>query len=309
MFTLSDMHCDTATEIFDKGLSLYDNNLHIDLKRLGAAGVGVQFFAVWISPDYADNSFSRAVSVIDYFKEECAKYKEKVLIVKTATDFHKIDERIKAVIAIEGGEALEGETKNLQKLYNMGVRLMTLTWNGRNALGEGAMSGNSGLTAFGRRVVAEMNRLGMIIDVSHLSEAGFWDVAEHSKAPFAASHSNAKAVCNHPRNLTDEQIKHLIKINGFIGINLYPPFLTDSKANLDSIYAHIDHCLSLGAHDVLGFGTDFDGIDQTPCEIAGVQDMYKITDFLLKKGLTERVLRKITSGNLIRVTKEIMNYF
>jgi len=309
MFTLCDMHCDTATECFDKGLSLYENNLHIDFKRLNAAGSGVQFFAVWIKPEEAHRGFDRAVEVIDYFRAECAKYKDSVTLVENAADFDVDASRIKAVLSVEGGEALNGETQNLKKLYNIGVRLLTLTWNGRNQLGEGAMSGNDGLTEFGKTIVGEMNRLGMIIDVSHLSEAGFWDVAQISRAPFVASHSNARAICNHPRNLTDQQIKHLIKVNGFMGINLYPPFLTEGTASLDDIYAHIDHCLSLGAQDILGFGADFDGIDKLPCEIAGVQDMYKIIDYLLKKGLTERFVRKIKSENLIRATKEIMNFF
>lgn len=309
MFTLCDMHCDTATECFDKELSLYDNNLHIDFKRLKAAGAGVQFFAVWIKPQDAHRGFERATEVAEYFKAECAKYNDKVTIIKEASDFDVADGKIKAVLSVEGGEALEGEAQNLEKLYNIGVRLLTLTWNGKNQLGTGAMSGDDGLTDFGKNVVAQMNRLGMIVDVSHLSDKGFWDVAQVSNVPFVASHSNAKSICNHPRNLTDDQIRHLIKINGFMGINLYPPFLTDEIANLDDIYAHIDHCLSLGAQDILGFGADFDGIDQTPCEIAGVQDMYKIIDYLLKKGLTERFVRKITSENLIRATKEIMNFF
>ncbi len=308
MFTLSDMHCDTATECFDKGLSLYENNLHIDLKRLKSAGVGVQFFAVWIKPHEAECGFRRATQVIDYFKRECAKYNNEITIVNNASDLD-IQDKIKAVIAIEGGEALHGDAQNLEKLYKMGVRHLTLTWNGANQLGCGVMSGNDGLTLFGKEIVETMNRLGMIIDVSHLSDAGFWDVAQVSKAPFVASHSNARSVCNHPRNLTDEQIKHLIKINGFMGINLYPVFLTDGEVTLEYIYAHIEHCLSLGAHDILGFGADFDGIDKTPCEIAGVQDMYKICDFLLKKGLTERIIGKIAYKNLERATKEIMNFF
>ncbi len=307
MFTLSDMHCDTAAECFDKGLSLYKNNLHIDLKRLEAAGFGVQFFAVWIRPEQSDRGFKRAAEVIEYFNKQCVQYKDKVNLIGNANDF--CDDKINAVLTIEGGEALEGEERNLEKLYNMGVRLITLTWNGANQLGCGVMSGNDGLTPFGKSIVKEMNSLGMIIDVSHLSETGFWDVAQISQAPFVASHSNAKAICNHPRNLTDKQIKYLIKINGFMGINLYPPFLTEGDAHLEHVYAHIDHCLSLGGEDILGFGADFDGIDKTPCEIAGVQDMYKICDFLLKKGLTEGVVSKIAHNNLERVAKEIMNFF
>ena len=309
MFKIADMHCDTATEAYDKKLSIYNNNLHVDLRRLVATKTDVQFFAVWISPRYASNGYTRATEVIECFKKQCDENKNIITLVTNPSDLDNDDGKAKAVLSIEGGEALEGEAENLEKLHNMGVRLMTLTWNGSNELGQGAMSGNQGLTVFGKDIVRRMNRLGMIVDVSHLSEAGFWDVAQVSLAPFVASHSNANSVCNHPRNLTDEQIKHLIRTNGFIGINLYPPFLTDGEATIDHIYAHIDHCLSLGAEDILGFGADFDGIDRTPCEIAGIEDMHKIIDYLLKKGLTDRVVGKITSKNLIRVTKEIMNFF
>ncbi len=309
MYKLCDMHCDTATAALDAGLSLYENNLHTDLKRLKAAGFGVQFFAVWISPEHAFCGFDRAAQVIEYINTEFKKHNSIVSLVTKPSDFDRDDGRIKAVIAVEGGEALDGDASNLKRLYDMGVRLITLTWNGRNALGEGALSGNGGLTEFGKKIVEHMNELGMIIDVSHLSERGFWDVAECSKAPFVASHSNASSVCPWLRNLTDEQIKHLIKINGFMGINLCPDFLDNHKADMDSIYAHIDYCLSLGAENILGFGADFDGIDNLPCEIAGVQDMQNLMEYLLKKGISNRVLRKITSDNLIRVSKEIMNFF
>ncbi|MDD4689757.1 MAG: dipeptidase [Eubacteriales bacterium] len=305
MFKLCDMHCDTATECYDKGMSLYDNVLHTDFRRLIDQGVGVQFFAVWISPTYALEGFSRATKVIDFIKKECEKHHRVVSLVEDKESLEKEDGKLKVVITIEGGEAIDGDIDNLHRLYNMGVRLMTLTWNGRNALGEGSMSGDGGLTPFGKKVVKEMNSLGMIVDVSHLSDRGFWDVAEVCEGPFVVSHSNSRTICNHPRNLTDEQIQHLIKIGGFMGLNLNPPFLSDEKADLDSIYAHVDHCLSLGGADVLGFGADFDGIDSLPCGIAGIQDMYKITEYLLQKGINQGILSKLTSSNLLRVIKGI----
>lgn len=309
MYMLCDMHCDTAAAAFDKGLSMYENNLHTDFKRLKDAGYGVQFFAVWISPEYYTQGFDRAGKVIKFLKDQIKNNSNSVMQVKNGSDFDIDDGRLKAVIAVEDGEALDGDISNLKKLYDMGVRLITLTWNGKNALGEGAVSGNGGLTPFGREIIGQMNRMGMIIDVSHLSERGFWDAAECSTAPIVASHSNAASVCPHVRNLTDEQIKYLIKAKGFMGINLCADFIGKEEANLERIYAHIDRCLSLGGEDILGFGTDFDGTDRLPCEIAGVQDMHTLTEYLLKKGINNRVLSKITSGNLIRVSKEIMNFF
>ena len=165
-----------------------------------------------------------------------------------------------------------------------------------------------GLSQFGEKVVRQMNRLGMAIDVSHLSEKGFWDAAEISEKPFIASHSNAKSICSHKRNLSDEQIKEIINKKGFIGVNFYPPFLTDcDRCGIKDIIKHIEHILSLGGENNIGFGSDFDGVDYLPDGIEGAQDYYKIIDELLKLGYSEKLVRKISCENFINVLTSIFN--
>jgi len=186
---------------------------------------------------------------------------------------------------------------------------MCLTWNHRNELADGVFEQESGggLTLFGRNVVKEMNRLGMLIDVSHLGEKGFWDVIECSKSPIAATHTNAKTVCNHQRNLNDEQIKALASSGGVIGINMYSPHLTDnSKATISDVIAHIEHVISIGGEDCVGIGADFDLIEDTPEGINGTEDMYKLFDELFKLNYPQRIIEKIAGGNFLRLVKEVL---
>jgi len=171
----SDAHCDTISRILDKNQDLIENDGHIDLKRLKKQGCKTQFYAVWIDPKYEPGgSLIRCLEIIDKFYLECEK--NSIHIIKTAHDVDKGG----AVLSIEGGSALCGRLPVLRMLYRIGVRALTLTWNGRNELGDGVGEGDNagGLSAFGKSVVTEMNKLGMLVDVSHLSERGFWDVAE-----------------------------------------------------------------------------------------------------------------------------------
>ncbi len=225
-------------------------------------------------------------------------------VIKTAKDVEKGG----ALLSVEGGNALCGRLSALRMLYKLGVRSLTLTWNGRNELGVGASEGEdaAGLTDVGKNVVSLMNKLGMIVDVSHLSEKGFWDVAKTSDKAFIASHSNAKKLCGHWRNLTDEQIKEIIKRNGFIGINFCSDFLREGGSKISDIMRHIEHILSFGGENVVGFGGDFDGVDDLPEGIFGVQDMEKIINELLKQNYHETVINNILYGNLDRTLKLIL---
>ena len=207
-----------------------------------------------------------------------------------------------AVLSVEGGEVLEGRIENLRILSRLGVRAMTLTWNYSNELcdGVGEVRG-AGLTEFGKKVVSEMNRLGMIIDVSHISVKGFWDVIETSRCPIAATHSNAYALKAHPRNLSDEQIKAIIENGGVIGASIYPEFVSDGVCRAADIIRHIEHILALGGEENVGFGSDFDGIDRTPDDIRGAEEMYRLIDEMLRLGYSETVIKKITAENFLRL--------
>ncbi len=299
----ADAHCDTITRILDNNEELYKNSGHIDLKRLAKAGCCLQFFAIWIAPEYDSDAFERFNKASDKFYNEVEK--NNINVVKCAEDV--VTDKLCALLTVEGGSVIGRSLGRLQQIYDKGVRLMTLTWNGANNIADGVMIGENagGLTDFGKEVIKAMNSLGMIIDVSHLSEKGFYDVAESSCKPFFASHSNCKRVCNHPRNLTDEQILHIIKTKGFIGLNFYPDFL-GNNANITDIIRHAEHILSLGGEEVLGFGADFDGVDCLPKGIDGVHNMNDVINEFCKLGYSQTLLNKLFYENLIVRTKQIL---
>jgi membrane dipeptidase len=243
-----DLHCDTVLEL-KKGDYIFgekNSTGHIDIPRLKEGGVDLQVFAVWVSPDFLPDSAAReAFNLIDLFYQQLEKYPEDIELAKNISDFKKINKkgRIACVLGLEGGHSSEGNIALLRTFHRLGVRYMTLTWENSNPIASSAADTSTqkgGLTELGREVVKEMNRLGMIIDISHLSEQTFWEVMELSKAPVIASHSCVKAICNHYRNLTDEQIKAIAKSGGVIGINFFSGYLDDDfrKAS-DSIYKEI----------------------------------------------------------------------
>ena len=188
---------------------------------------------------------------------------------------------------------------------------MTLTWSNRNDIADGINEAGTGggLTKFGREVVAEMNRLGMAVDVSHIAPAGFWDVLETSGKPPLATHSNAKALCAHPRNLDDEQIKALVKAGGLIGITFAGQFLEEDYHNacIASVYKHIAYILDLSGDDRhVGFGSDFDGISHPPSDINGYQDFAPLLDYLSARGLSDATLARITHQNVLAYLAKVL---
>ena len=215
-----------------------------------------------------------------------------------------------SLLAIEEGGAIDGSLEALRCLYELGVRAMTLTWSNRNDIADGVNEEKSGggLTVFGRQVVAEMNKLGMLVDVSHIAPAGFWDVIEASTKPIIATHSNVKALCPHPRNLDDAQIKAINENDGLIGITFAGQFLENdyNDACIESVYRHIDHMLNLmGNDDHIGFGSDFDGISHPPYNIQGVQDYKPLVDFLATK-YSDSTIAKITHQNVLSLLGKVL---
>ncbi|MBQ9604887.1 MAG: membrane dipeptidase [Firmicutes bacterium] len=263
-----DLHCDTLTGCMDSNESIFKNtkqNSVFDLMKFDRAN---QLFAVFTDDPFVDDAYNYVNRAIDFFYAELEKYAENIALFPNNKD------KVGAILTIEGGEPIES-LEALDEFYNKGVRLVTLTWNRVNKLGSGMTSGSEdGLTDFGKAVVREMNRQDMIIDVSHLNINGFKDVANLSEKPFAATHSNCRSICPHPRNLHDWQIKEIKNSGGIIGLNLYPPFLSENPtANMDDILRHTDHFLELGCEDILCLGCDFDGIDKSPEDINGTKDM------------------------------------
>lgn len=307
-----DAHCDTITTIMKYGEELRTNNRHIDISRLKEYDSYVQFFAAFISPEHAKmGALRRTLSIIDRLYQEIENNKNDIMLCCNYNDIEAAcaQRKISAVLTIEGGEALEGSPASLRMLYKMGVRGMTLTWNYRNQIADGVIDGISGggLTPFGREVISEMNRLGMLVDVSHISESGFWDVIKLTASPIIASHSNSKKLCNHPRNLTDEQLLALKKNGGVTGLNLYPVFLSNTgKASMKDALAHIEYIIALTGEDTLGLGSDFDGIESTPEGLEGVQCYSNLLNELLKLNYSEALVKKIAGENFMRVIKSVL---
>jgi len=314
---ICDCHCDTLTEIYKKGTDLYSNEQHFDLKRQISLGGGLQFCAIFV-PTHEFRYYGGlryTLCLLDKYLQEVAKLKATgldVLQVKTAADAADVlNHQAATLLAIEEGGAIDGSLEALRCLYELGVRAMTLTWSNRNDIADGVNeeSSGGGLTVFGRQVVAEMNRLGMLVDVSHISPAGFWDVIETSTKPIIATHSNAKALCPHPRNLDDKQILAVNENQGLIGITFAGQFLEKdyNEACIDSVYRHIDYMMNLmGNDDHIGFGSDFDGISHTPYNIKGVQDYQPLIEYLLSKGYSDNTIAKITHQNVLRLLQRVL---
>lgn len=276
MFKIFDCHCDTLTKAMWSNQNLYKNSLHIDIEKLKCFEKAVQIFAIWLDEKYLNNAFDNTLKAIDFYNSQIKEYGEYIS--------RNINEnKIGAILSVEGGEAVEGSIDKLALLYDKGVRLMTLTWNYKNEIGNGALSGfDEGLTDFGKSVVREMNRLDMVIDVSHINVKGFWDVYEISEKPFIATHSNSYSVCPHPRNLNDDQLKAVAETNSKVGINLYPPFVDGEKGKIDSVIRHIDHIMNITGDKNIGIGCDFDGITVCPEGIEDVTKLHLIYDRVRK---------------------------
>ncbi len=310
-FTVFDAHCDTIAKLVDFGGELRKNSYHFDFNRIQKSGRYIQVFAAFVDKKEINKTpKARAIELIDKYYEELDKNTDIAAHCTNAAEIEKalLQNKIAALLSVEGGEAVEGSVENLRILYRLGVRIMTLTWNYSNEICDGiGEARGGGLTEFGKSVVEEMNRLGMLIDVSHISVKGFWDVIELSNQPIVATHSNAKELCENPRNLDDEQIKAIFSIDGCVGINFYPPFVSGQRCTVEEIVNHIEYLLELGGENNIGFGSDFDGIGSLPDGICGVEEIGKIVDEMLRRGFREELIGKITHENFMRVIKRVLN--
>lgn len=337
MMNFIDMHCDTISRLMtaSKEQSLADNKLSINISGMEKAETLVQFFACFVhavSYEDADPSHHRAegdqpapISTKAWDRAYQAVLKMAARIdseqnnrIRTAHSYEEIRKNreqglISAVKTAEEGGILNGSMERLEELYDAGIRLITLTWNYPNCLGfpnsRTSEIMEKGLTDFGFQIVERMNDLGMIVDVSHLSDGGFWDCIRTSRAPVCASHSNSRALCPHPRNLTDEMLKALGENGGVAGLNFYPAFLCENRfASVDDIARHAVHMIRKGGEEVAAVGTDFDGFDNEPHDgwISHASEMELVWEAMRKRGITPRQLDKIMSLNAMRVIRAAM---
>jgi len=289
-----DAHADTASRLLDENKSLFENDLHIDLKRL-SKNESIQVFACFIDPLYKDTARARFDAVIDNFCKEAKK--NEITICKNYGDIADEKGSVRAILSLEGGEPID-TLADLDYLKNRGILMIAPTWNFKNKIACGVLEKeDTGLTDFGKKAIRRMNELGILIDVSHLSEKSFWDVAEISTKPICASHSDSRTVKDNPRNLTDRQFCRIRDMNGCVGINFYPPFLGD---DIGCVIDHIDKFLSLGGENNIGIGSDFDGVDCLPKGVSGCQDVEKIIKML---PYPEKIRKKIAYENFLRVLK------
>jgi membrane dipeptidase len=344
---------DTHNDITSRTVEGYDigkakNDGHTNVTSLKEGGVGAQFFAVYVAADYVKGNHSahRTLEMIDTVRRDIVeRYPNDFVLATTADDIERIHQqgKIAALMGIEGGHAIEDSLRLLRDYYGLGIRYMTLTHSNTNnwadSSGDVDKSGvehHNGLTDFGKQVVREMNRLGIMVDVSHVADKTFWDALNASTAPMIASHSSCRALCNVPRNMTDEMIVALGKKGGVIQINFNCGFLSEKSAaagksvqsstlpgsrgedatmaeyrkkvppaTLADVVAHIDHAVKIAGAGAVGIGSDFDGVFCTPTGLEDVSKFANLTRALLEKGYSAEDIRKIYGGNTLRVMRAV----
>lgn len=327
-----DMHCDTIAELYyshrDGGnASVLENSLHIDLKRMQKGQYLLQNFALFVHMEREKEPFAYAMKLVDTFYRELEAWPELIGIVKSWEDIeaNRKAGRMSALLTLEEGGVCQGELAYLRDFYRLGARMMTLTWNFQNELAypnriirspEGpvrfAPDTEHGLTPRGIEFVREMERLGMIIDVSHLGDAGIWDVFRYTTKPFVASHSNARSLASHPRNLTDDMIRALAERGGVAGINFCAAFLRDEEDGKEPVHsycrdmvAHMKHMRRTGGIGCIGLGTDFDGIT-SQVELVDCSGMQMLADEMSRQGFTTGEIEAVFYGNVLRLYKELL---
>ena len=322
-----DLHCDTLSELrrAEKNgtpASFAHNDLHIDLEKLQAGDYMLQCLAAFVNladPTPGADPLVTALEEIDVFKRIMAKYPDRIAPVYTAADIRKNAEagKISGLLTVEEGGCCKGSLGVLRRMYELGVRMMTLTWNHDNELaapqanpgGPLAAQTQRGLTETGFAFLAEMERLHMIVDVSHLSDRGFWDIVEHGTRPFAASHSNCRALAPHCRNLTDEMIRALADKGGLVGLNYCSGFLDNQpeeklcRSTTALMAKHAAHFKQVGGIEIIGLGSDFDGIGGK-LEMDDCSKLPLLADALRREGFTEDEVEAIFYRNARRFFEE-----
>jgi membrane dipeptidase len=358
-----DMHADTTQRLVDERLDISErlSDGQFDTVRMREGGLDAQFFSIWVEPQLygggGERAIKRADEQIAAVRSLTEKYPETWELATTASDVRRIvgEGKVAALMGLEGGYAIDERLEMVERYYNMGVRYMSPAWSVSTswAGSSGDEVGRTrGLNDFGREVVREMNRLGMMVDVSHVSDQTFWDIVNTSTKPVIATHSGCRAIANVPRNLTDEMLRALAKTGGVCSVLFYPEFLepgwSEKKKQVDAQIAamvqkasdeepggiaqkkmardrvrlreyarrlppvtisrlvdHIDHIVKLVGIDHVGIGSDFDGIQAVPTDLATVADLPNLTTELLRRGYTEADVHKILGGNMLRVMEEV----
>lgn len=312
-----DSHCDTPM-LFDAGYEFYERSSMalVDLHKMNEGGLDITIMAAYLKQGERDKcslaaATAKADKILDAVVEKVQKCPSFVAVARTPDEAVALKKEGKKVVvcAIENGYALGTDIKNVERFAKRGVVYMTLCHNGDNDICDSARGNNEhgGLSVFGRGVVNEMNRVGMMIDLSHASQDTFYDVLQLSSVPVVCSHSSCRTLCNHPRNLTDEQMRALAAKGGVVQITMYSGFLVEEgNATLGDFMRHLEHAISVAGIDSVGIGTDFDG-DGHVIGCADASQLRNITRELLRKGYSDSDIEKIWGGNWLRVMRQVQS--
>lgn len=295
---LFDLHCDTPFEMHSRGEELYKNSLHISLEKANATyGRYVQIMDIWSNRRLSDEEcYSRFFEVYNYFKSKVDHCPETTLV----TSLSDTNSKSTIFLGVEDARLLSGDLSRLDKLYECGVRFLTLLWGGETCIG-GSHDTKVGLTQFGKDVARRCFELGVIPDISHASEKSTYDMIEISQEygkPLIATHSNSKSVCDHSRNLSDDLFRSVNSIGGIVGISLCPAHLNNNadEASFLDVLRHTEHYLSLGGERSVAFGCDFDGTD-LPSDISGVDGIIRLAYEMQKIGYSDELINNIFYNN------------
>ncbi len=321
-----DMHCDTIYEINriqkeGNNIDLRDNHLNISLKKMQQGDYLLQNFAMFTPLKQVEDPVDHVFHLMDTFYQEIDKNNDLIEVVYSYDDICRNikNHKMSALLTLEEGAVVRDDLAYLRNYYRLGVRMITLNWNYINGIGYPNFDMNderhgyyccdneNGLTDFGIQYVQECERLGIIIDVSHLSDAGFYDVLKYTNQPFVASHSNARAICNHARNLSDDMIQKLAQRGGVMGINFASDFLKENGdiSRVSSMIEHIQHIREIAGVDCIGLGTDFDGIPQN-LELKDASYMPQLYQALKDAKFSEEDIEKIFYKNVLRVYQNVL---
>ena len=338
-----DTHCDSLGFVLDSGedLGVDKEGRQVTLPKMREGGVTAQFFAAWVDPGAhsLDKSVRRTLGYIDAMNRVCAENADQIELARTAADIRRLKAagKLAAVLCIEGGHSIDDDLGVLRVYHELGVRYMTLTWNNTNNWADGVLDEprHGGLTDFGRDVVREMNRLGIMVDISHVAPKTFWDAMETTSKPVIASHSSALAICKHPRNMNDDQLRAVAENGGVADVTFVTNFVSErlrlqieelglgvygtegesryrevanelAIPSYTEVVDHIDHMVQVAGIDHVGLGADFGVLFAGP---VGMEDCSKfpwITDELLKRGYAEDDVRKILGENVLRVMEAVI---
>lgn len=299
-----DAHCDTILKVLNKG-DLRKNDFDVSFEKLLTYDKPCQIFAVFNNGNFFVNDI---LNLINALKDEIDISGVASFCVN-AWDIENNPKKISALASIEGvGNTLGLKTDDLQKFYDAGVRILSLTWNNDNFLCGGIKNNNRGITACGEKFLEKMCELNMALDVSHISDVGFWQCTEQENLNICATHSNSRKVCNNNRNLTDDQFKKIVERGGVVGLNTYPPFVRGKEsANVNNLICHIEHFFSLGGEKSVCLGADFDGVDYHMTDINSCDKIYVLAEELAKINYTDLQIRGVLCENLMNFYKK-MNF-